>query len=355
MRRVSHKPRPAFTLVELLMVVTIIGILIGLLVPALYYGLQTVKKQAIGVELQTLASAVEQYKNKFGDYPPDGTNREVFKRHFRGRFRQMAESEFDAVDTACNCVVLNAPQPPALNRAFMDPPEALVFALGGFSTDPLKPFTGAGGPLQPISGGYQYNTDRTDPLYEFKEAQLTLSTSSGTAQSTDEVDYGYGANDAMPVYRAPYRKSAPFVYFDARSYGYSLGASSTPQYFFNSYGTSQIGVARPYKSDKINTNAGTTAAAADSYYKYVNDRTFQLISAGLDDNFGGIIQGANDNGPVFFRYPSGEVIDFRNWTMSGPAPTLPSLSRYDDGDVSHPQFDNVANFADGLLQDGLTN
>ncbi len=136
MRRASLAHRPAFTLVELLMVVTIIGILIGLLLPAVYYGMQTVKKGAIGLELQTLASAVEQYKNKYSQgYPPDGSNAGEFERHYKGIFRQIAASEFTAVAAACN-VVNGAPA-----TAYMDPPEALVFALGGFSTDPVHPFT----------------------------------------------------------------------------------------------------------------------------------------------------------------------------------------------------------------------
>ncbi len=136
MRFASHPHRPAFTLVELLMVVTIIGILVGLLLPAVYYGMQSVKQGAIGIEVQTIASAVEQYKNKYSQgYPPDGSNAGDFERHYRGIFRQIAASEFAAVAAACNAVN-GAPA-----TAYMDPPEALVFALGGFSTDPIHPFT----------------------------------------------------------------------------------------------------------------------------------------------------------------------------------------------------------------------
>lgn len=352
MRRASHAHRPAFTLVELLMVVTIIGILIGLLLPAVYYGMQTVKKGAIGLEVQTLASAVEQYKNKYSQgYPPDGSNVAEFERHYKGIFRNIAASEFLAVRAACNAV--NG-APSALSSvsgvvvpAYMDPPEALVFALGGFSTDPLHPFTGPGGPIQQVSAGvFQYNTDRNEPIYEFKEAQLTIDTSGGTALSDDETLYGLGTNDAMPVYRGPWGKQAPVVYF--KSYSFAAGGGR----FFNNYGSTMIGFARPYKSDKLNTNVPATPVNAEEYYKYMNDRGFQLISAGLDDTFGGLpMTGA---GPVLYRYPSGDSIDYTGWSSS-TAPVVGARTRFDDNDRSHPQFDNVSNFADGPFENALPN
>lgn len=336
MSRVSRAYRRAFTLVELLMVVTIIGILVGLIVPAVLYGMRQVKKQAIGIELQTLASAIEQYKNKYGSYPPDGTNGAYFFSHYKGIFRQIAASEFTAVAAACNAVN-GAPA-----GAYMDPPEALVFALGGFSTDPLHPFTGPGGPLQAIPGGYQYNTDRNEPIYEFKEAQLTIDTSGGTAVSTDESLYSLGANDAMPVYRGPWGKQAPFVYFQSGSYSLPSGGGGL---FFNVYGNPVMGYARPYKSDKLNTNVAATPANAEVYYKYMNDRGFQLVSAGLDDNFGGTAT------PSLFRFPTGERMDVSG--LPSTAPVLLHDTRYNDGDVTHPQFDNVTNFADGPLENAL--
>lgn len=342
MRRASLAHRPAFTLVELLMVVTIIGILISLLLPALYYGLQSVKKGAIGIELQTMASAVEQYKNKYSQgYPPDGSNGAEFERHYKGIFRTIAASEFTAVATACNA---NNGAPAT---AYMDPPEALVFALGGFSTDPLHPFTGPGGPLQAVGTGYQYNTDRNEPIYEFKEAQLTIDTSSGAALSSDETLYGLGANDSMPVYRGPWGKQAPVVYF--KSYSFAVGTA----WFFNNYGNATMGFARPYKSDKLNTNVAATPPNAESYYKYMNDRGFQLVSAGLDDNFGGLAM--SGNGPVLFRFPTGESINFSGWNAT-TAPTLGTHGGYkDDNNPINPQLDNVTNFSDGPLADALTN
>ncbi|MGN6135199.1 MAG: type II secretion system protein [Aureliella sp.] len=346
MRRANLHRRPAFTLVELLMVITIIGILAGILVPTIMYAMQAVKKRAIGIEVQTLANAVDQYKNKYGDYPPDGTNTTIFQRHFRKLFPQIAASEFTAVAAACN-VVNGAP------AGVMDPPEALVFALGGYSEDPVHPFTGTGGPISVVPGvtptSYQYNTDRNEPIYEFKQSQLSITLSGSATLSNDESDFG-GTADAMPVYR-PSGKMCPFVYFDSRTYSFSAGGGT----FFNNYSPGDaFGWARPYKSEKPNTNVSSSPANAEAYYRYMKDREYQIVSAGLDDNYGGVKFASGDNGPVLFTYPSGGNVDMRAWTSS-TAPVVGTVSRYDDGDVTKPQLDNVANFADGTLEDALTN
>ncbi len=55
----------------------------------------------------------------------------------------------------------------------MDPAEALVFFLGGFSSNPQRPFTGEGGPFSvtstdtTVTGGQtlQYNVQRTGAFF----------------------------------------------------------------------------------------------------------------------------------------------------------------------------------------------
>jgi prepilin-type N-terminal cleavage/methylation domain-containing protein len=326
--------RVGFTLVEVLVVIAIIGVLVGLIVPAVNIARRSVQRAAIVFEVQSLANAVEQYKTKYGDYPPDGSDRSVFERHFRKAFPNIASSEFTTL-------YANANSSSGVATAVMDPPEALVFALGGFSADPAHPFTGAGGPLFVSGNSVQYNVDRNAPLFEFKQGNLTLDASSGVTVSSDEVLLGAGSNDMLPVYTTGNGRIAPFVYFDSRTY--RVGTA-----FYNFYKPTNVpGVARPYKSDQVNTTVNR-ASNPDGHYRYANDRTFQIISAGLDDDYGGVPGLPNNSTPEFYRYPSGTSLNI----LTGAS----NNSRYaESGGAASAQLDNATNFADGILEDALEN
>lgn len=344
--------RRGFTLVEVMMVVVIIGILAALIVPAVNIARRSIQKNGIVLEVKALESAIQQYKNKYGDFPPDGSSRTAFERHFRKAFPQIQASEFTILYANANCN-----NSLAANLVVMDPAEALVFCLGGFSSDVTHPFTGPGGPLSVRPGvtpvAYQYNTDRTNAFFEFKQAQLsaTLDASGAYTISDDETTLGSAsANDLMPVYR-PRGKQAPFVYFESRTYAFvPPGATGL---FYNYYSAPNLdaSVARPYKSDTINTNVAH-ASAPDSYYKYASDRSFQIISAGLDDSYGGVPGLPNpSNTPQFYAYPSGNAIDIT---------VLPAAQAGTKRYVTAPgqiatQLDNATSFAEGVLEDALEN
>ena len=66
--------RSAFTLVEMLVVITIIGILASLGTVAVFEALKAAKRARIKVEITNLNNAIESYKLQFGDYPPSYFN-----------------------------------------------------------------------------------------------------------------------------------------------------------------------------------------------------------------------------------------------------------------------------------------
>ncbi|QDV22951.1 type II secretion system protein [Aureliella helgolandensis] len=349
--------RIGFTLVEVLTVVAIIGILVGLIVPAVNYALTKVKQNAMAMEVITLAGAVEQYQQKYGDYPPDGSSLTSLQRHLRKAFPRIAESEGVLLTSFSNAS--NFP------GAVMDGPEALVFFLGGFSSDPVYPFSGTGGPFYILNtsgvqvnsstpaserASVQYNVDRSSPLYEFKQSQLTLDTSTGLTVSSDEAEL-FGEfrrvpgqsqqpmpNDLLPVY-VPSGMLAPYVYFNSQTY--SAGG------VFNYYHSDAIGTARPYRSDEVKT---TGTIAADTYYRYMEPKTFQLMTAGLDDNYGGAPQPAT-GAPVYFRFPSGASLDI---TVDLDSQSGPNNYQVQQG-LPSQQLDNATNFSAGILGDALAN
>ncbi|MCX6859961.1 MAG: type II secretion system protein [Verrucomicrobia bacterium] len=76
----SYPPAPprsvaAFTLLELLVVMSIIGILAGMVVGLAPVASTKMKEARVRTELQQLVTLIESYKSRFGVYPPDGVRR----------------------------------------------------------------------------------------------------------------------------------------------------------------------------------------------------------------------------------------------------------------------------------------
>ncbi len=416
--RFRSATREAFTLVELLVAIAIIGVLAGLttlgLASARRYALST----RIAMEATQLGSAVTAYQLKYGDYPPDFSDATVVERHFRKIFPKIQNSELMLLGNAM------ARYSPAGNIALgIDRAEALVFCLGGYSDDPKYPFTGPGGPLQAkvppvidlngngtIDGAelgyidnYQYNTDRNIGFYEFKVGQLTLipdmlpvlssddwadSTAAQAAGVTPIWSQTGPANndlsgssptvysaalkaDPFPAYQ-PQGRQMPYVYFDSRTYGFVTSGA----YYFNNYAPRPLtadykGVARPYKSATMNTSAigGTPPAATDLHRldavrAYENKDSFQVISAGYDDHFGGVYDllptGTPSSAAVCFIASTGQA--FRcNLVPNNPWPPSGSVSglgidpagnefKYETITVDGlAQQDNVTSFTAGEL------
>lgn len=69
-RALELPQRGGFTLVELLVVITIIGVLAALIVPAVFQARVSAKNAAIKAEIDMLHMAIMNYKNELGSFPP---------------------------------------------------------------------------------------------------------------------------------------------------------------------------------------------------------------------------------------------------------------------------------------------
>lgn len=69
MMRTTRQSREAFTLIELLVVIAIIGLLMGILFPAINGVIKTMKRNQARTDAQQIAAAINLYWNEYGRLP----------------------------------------------------------------------------------------------------------------------------------------------------------------------------------------------------------------------------------------------------------------------------------------------
>jgi len=168
---------------------------------------------AIQDDLDALSSRFHDYRAEFGEFPPNyADGADAVARHLKKRF-PLHDDE---------------PPPP------FDAADTVVFWLGGFSTEPRHPLTGAGGPLATRGS-------RNEGLYEFDSWRLV------------EQPSGYS------VYLPPGRgMTEPYVYFNTSGSAELAHPGDAPR-------------VRPYRESAV---------------RFVRGDSFQLLSAGPDNDWG---------------------------------------------------------------------
>jgi prepilin-type N-terminal cleavage/methylation domain-containing protein len=327
--------RTGFTLVELLVVITIIGILAGLVMFAVGGAMGTANEAAIRTELTSLDAAFVKYGNDISGntYPPNLANAKMadgnggatnmpnnlragilaqFKRHLNAAFPKHQEPD-ELIEKICGCTSNGSTRVDGLIGG-LSPQEALVFWLGGFSSDPKYPISGPGGPSFRAGEAEDWSS-RTGRLFDFQEANLGPRDDAGNFGGRQFEYTVNGQKRYINFWQYfPRRRTQAYAYFDtSRAPLDGLPIDVFPQLV-------------PIKQKKSSVLDPSNLKVGD--IRYANEGKCQLLSAGVDDEWGPFL--------------STQGVNFTNKAASAPL-----LLLYPDGPFTEAIGDTVTNFSTG--------
>lgn len=354
--RASQLAPRAFTLVELLVVITIIGILAALITVAAVGALKKGRQTEIKSEINQIDGGFNEVKNKFSAFPPncqiDGSSGPIndqrvladLKRFMRLAFPRHQEPDwvigrlagFDINPNDTTKINVAGPGKPMAGG--MTAGEALVFWLGGFSTeDPKYPITGEGGPAYSIPKLGDQNNYKLDPIenrkwiFPCKVDRLVPRGSDGYFDSTSTryCEFGRGPGNTAPFFRinfwqyTPRKLSQPYLYFDTSRYPptYSSTECTDPPAATALAGSGFVGLSttagQPFNvyAFKKQNPAWSTSNSSVPALAFVNPDKFQIIHGGIDDGWDEdafkrmSVQNVNSNLPSdYLLYPDGPFV-----------------------------------------------
>ncbi|MBI3463222.1 MAG: prepilin-type N-terminal cleavage/methylation domain-containing protein [Planctomycetes bacterium] len=328
--------RAGFTLVEVLIVITILGMLMALTVVGISKALDTARQAKITTDLSQLDTALGTYKTDRNDFPPalfpvtanfntagavDSTdpgqvyNQVRFNRHVRQAFSRYRGGDpytaFGLLVRALNVQKQTAdppgpPDPIPLDIYDLDPAESLVLWLGGIS-DSL-------GSLQNYSGSNKligFSSDPAHPfgIYDSSSNTLTSFTQpKGLIYPFDPQRLVDRDNDGWLEYAVDFRADKAempgYAYFDFRGYTRPGPGNTQIVNFYSPTPAHEVAV--PYASGVSASNTVT----------WVNAQKFQLIAAGLDGTFGNPDTTVLRVFPIGTGYGEGDDDNLVNFTTS---------------------------------------
>ncbi|MFO0809190.1 MAG: type II secretion system protein [Gemmataceae bacterium] len=270
MRRAYHsRPRGAFTLVELLVVITILGILFALTAAAVVRAIVKGDEVKSRNELSQLTNAVKSFQNDFQvPYVPDTLALPPGNDQASAQFITTLWPRLKGNGALlANTATARAYWQTGSQQRVLAGHQVLVFVLGGY-----REGAGANGVGGDPAG---FSSDATDPMkapvasagrkgpyYEFPSERLkVISTTS---------DFPY------PSFIDVYGK-APYLYFSSSTSGNDYPTTAVDLTYQTDTGATGTFRVSPYLLRAAST--GVTA-------KFANPTGFQIISAGRDGRFG---------------------------------------------------------------------
>ncbi|MEM9411331.1 MAG: type II secretion system protein [Planctomycetota bacterium] len=299
-------PRTGFTLVELLVAITVIGILAAMLSVAVGRVLTRGREFAIQIEMQQLESAIEKFKIDHGFYPPSFKNfttaADVVP-YINRIAPSNAESQLLPAETiVINGVQIDRPEETRLQRwwdivgvnlalaANRDPqtePDTrpgsdLVFWLNGLSKNRQFPLTHPDGRIL-AAHNYAVGGDGVERQVYFEFAMERVKFEPAFEMIANYIQAG-GAE-------------LPYLYRDAASYhptAPQMDGSGDGAYVFAGVTKQQVIDAAYHTNNSLSASSDVTSApnpdaASIAIFNtiYPNPDSFQLISFGLDGMSGG--------------------------------------------------------------------
>jgi prepilin-type N-terminal cleavage/methylation domain-containing protein len=370
MRRPPLSPtrrRTGFTMIELLVVILIIAILIALLLPAINAAVNAANNARVSAEEQNLQTALADFKNKYGEYPPsriilynpsfgtapyaaaaDPTGWPVGDTHIADlnqrtvramrKFFPRAAAAFPTSGGASPITWPMSAASATKGYVILSGDECLVFFLGGmpqklasgdmtvtgFSRDPVNPFT--------LATNATGTASRTTPLFEFAPQRLVDVDGDGYPSYIDPLSANNIHDDQRPyAYFSAYGNNG----YDPNDCNYAelddAGNAVTRSFYVN-FVVSGVAGSRVTASAGPNpyTIGDADPATPTTNMNWVNPQTFQIISAGRDGLWGP--GGPYDASSSSNKLPTGFANDPSN------AATARKFER-----------DNITNFSGGRL------
>ncbi len=344
-------PRSAFTLTELLVVIAIIAILAGLAATAAVSAMKAARRSSISLELKQLAGAMENFKNDFGAYPPNGMNPN--NAASTGPVATMLQSDFEGMFKKA---FPNHKENPQLIRALcgqsndsnlnlqngMNAAEALYFWLGGFSDDELYPISGPRGPSFLVVNGDPSDevVEDRNRKYEFDLTRLQPVTDAGVFDESNGGRYivypdPKNSNQRRRINFWRYNAKGseqPFVYFDVSRH--KPGPFTTKGRYDcwavnpETNGTDAIFALKTRRRGVANVNNNFNNML------FVEQGKFQILHCGLDDDWGPDLA------------LTGSIV-----TPGNGAKNANDVLLFPDGPFLREAADTLTNFTDGTLAD----
>ena len=304
-----------FTLVEILVVIVIIGLLAGISSTVLISARNSARGAVVATQMAQLSMALDEYKNQFGEYPPDFSDQEAVVRHVKKRWPRynlpgatVADqyNEFMShVQYGCKVSSGSIAEPTGLDDLdgqhvwnLQNYVSSLVFWLGGLPDYDGKPSGFYANPKAPLGVGYNsadvlvplalpLKARREAPLFDFelKNVGTYLSApydGSVVCYPVEDADDLWDASANAFVYVPAFEQGdLPIVYFRPSPnspYGAPNGSSCKTFYLADSDAVDSATLTRavPY------------ARNYDANGKLVwhEEKRFQMVHPGVDGAFG---------------------------------------------------------------------